>query len=159
MTDSVIAEIAPSSESTTDPMVEADLAAFLVDRLGINPDQAKEGMGFIFAFAQQRTMPEDFAKLSGSLPDMDQYLAAVPRSSFAFRFNNENIAVDEERPGPDDLALLAASFQTLGMNPEMVFQFEETILQYLRLRGELAAMSVLQNALYVDRYPAHSDRN
>jgi len=144
----VIADIAPPSEYAMAQPVEADVVQFLVDRLAVDADQAKGGLGAILALAQQRMKPEEFMDLRGSMPDMDQYLTKLPRSSSGFQLDLASGAIDEDSPRIEGLKSLDTSFQALGMQPDMVLQFATLILQYLQQRGELAAMSSLQKALY-----------
>jgi hypothetical protein len=47
-----------------------------------------------------------------------------------------------------DLAALAGSFQTLGMNTNMITQFVPLVLQYVQGQSGAGAMSLLQSALY-----------
>ena len=127
---------------------ESDLAHFLVDRPGITERQAIGGAGSIFALAQQRMAPEDFMQLTNSVPDMDRYLASVPQATTRFKWGIAAHDMDGNRSGLAGLSGVSGSFQALDMHPELAFQFVSAILQYLQQRSELAAMSLLQNALY-----------
>jgi hypothetical protein len=46
------------------------------------------------------------------------------------------------------LAVLAGSFQTLGMDTNMIGQFVPVVLQYVRDQSGPTAMSLLQRSLY-----------
>lgn len=125
---------------------ETELVNLLVERLGVDSRQAMGGMGAIFALARQRMTPEDFMQLSNSVPNMEQYLAVVPPSTTSFQLGIEANAVDvNEVAGAE---ALNEAFQSLGMNPEMIPRFVTVVLQYLQQRSELAAMSLLQSAMY-----------
>lgn len=133
------------------PAVEpaaSDLSDFLVDNLGVTARQAMGGAGSIFALAQQRMLPEDFMQLRNSVPNMDQYLAAVPYSTSSFQWGGATNGIGGNPSELGSLSAVSRSFQTLDMNPEMAFQFLPAILQYLQQRSELAAMSLLQDALH-----------
>jgi len=144
----IFSEIASAISPAANGYVESDLVEFLVERLSVDSNQALGGLGVIFAFAQQRMSPEEFMQLSGSVPAMDQYLAAVPQSPSGFHLDLSTSATDGKTLEPDGLSSLDTSFQALGMNPEMVFKFVPTVLQYFQQRGELTEMSLLENALY-----------
>lgn len=130
---------------------ELGLVNVLVDKLGINPQQAMGGAGSIFSLAQQRMNPVDFMQLSSSVPDMDQYLSAVPQSSGSTSgswLGNAADLMGGQANGLGSLAALAGSFQTLGMDTNMISQFLPVVLQYVQGQGGPSAMSLLQNALY-----------
>lgn len=127
---------------------ELTLIDFLQDRLGIDSRQAMGGVGSLFALAQQRMSPDDFMLLSNSVADMDGYLAAVPQSEFRFRLGRATNPLSGNTFELGDLSVLGASFETLGMNPEMAYQFAPLILQFLQQQNQLAAMGLLQDALY-----------
>lgn len=120
---------------------QVTLVNFLGNRLGVNAQQAMGGVGSIFALAQQRMSPEDFMLINRSVPDMDSYLAAIPESRFRVQWGG----VADTMSG---LGSLGSSFDALGMNPEMAYQFVPLILQYMQQQNELAAMSLLRDALY-----------
>ena len=145
----MIADAVPAKNSQKDQASESDLVVFLTDRLGVDSDQARAGVGSIFAFAQQRMTPDDFMQLSSCVPDMSRYLASVPQSTTVnFQWGSAKKGIGQAVPGLVGQGTLNTSFQALGMNPEMANQFATVILQYLQQRSELAAMSLLQNALY-----------
>lgn len=144
----IFSEIASAISPATNGYVESDMVEFLVERFGVDSNQAKGGLGVIFALAQQRMTPEEFMHLSSSVPDMAQYLAAVPQSSSSFHLGLATSAMDEKTLEPEGLSSLGTSFQALGMSPEMVFQFVPAVLQYFQQRSELTEMSLLENALY-----------
>ena len=87
-------------------------------------------------------------QLASSVPDIDQYLAAVPQSPSDFEFSFAFGDADGGPLGSGWGDSLGTSFEALGMQPEMVFQFVPVVLQYLQQRRELPAMTLLENALY-----------
>lgn len=133
------------------PAVEpaaSDLADFLVDSLGVTARQAMGGAGSIFALAQQRMPPEDFMQLRNSVPNMDQYLAAVPYSTSSFQWGGATNVIGGNPSELSSLNAVSRSFQALEMHPEIAYRFVSAILQYLQQRSELAAMSLLQDGLH-----------
>lgn len=120
---------------------ELALIGILTGQLGINQQQAMGGAGSIFQIAQQRMQPRDFASLSNAIPGMDRYLAAAPQQAAAN-------APSGLWGTAGSLMSLAGSFQSLGMNADMVGRFVPVMLQYVEQQGGAATMSLLQNALY-----------
>lgn len=133
--------------NSADP--EMGLIDTLVGQLGINSQQAMGGVGSIFSLAQQRMNPSDFMQLSSYVPDMDQYLSAVPQPAASNSlFGSAANLMGGQDNGLGSLAVLGGSFQTLGMDANMISQFVPVVLQYIQGQSGPAAMSLLQNALY-----------
>lgn len=147
-TGQVFADNSSVIQANNRSLAEPTLVDVLVNQLGVNLQQAMGGVGSVFALAQQRMRPEDFMQLASSVPDMDQYLAAVPHSASNFQLGAAANAIGENAIGFGNLGALSGSFQALGMNPEMAFQFVPVVIQYLQQQSELSAVSLLQNALY-----------
>ncbi|PPD31861.1 MAG: hypothetical protein CTY19_12710 [Methylomonas sp.] len=121
----------------------------LVNQLGVNQQQAMGGVGSIFSLAQQRMNPADFMQLRGNVPGLDQYLSAVPQpSSSSLLIGSAASMLGGQAGGLGNLAALAGSFQTLGMNSNMITQFVPLVLQYVQGQSGAGAMSLLQSALY-----------
>lgn len=128
---------------------ELGLVNTLVDQLGVNQQQAMGGVGSIFSLAQQRMNPTDFMQLRGNVPGMDQYLSAVPQSSSSsLLLGSAASMLGGQAAGLGNLAALAGSFQSLGMNSNMITQFVPVVLQYVQGQSGAGAMSLLQSALY-----------
>lgn len=130
------------------PSSSPELVKLLVDRLGVDSKQALGGVGSIFALAQQRMNPEDFMQLSGNIPDMDRYLAAVPSPASSFRLGGAERAMTGEAGRFGRLAALSGPFRDLGMGVEMIDRFVPLLLLHLREQSGPAVVSLLQNALY-----------
>ncbi len=138
-----------SASNAVSQSSQSDLTGMLTNQLGINQQQALGGAGSIFALAQNRMKPGDFMQLSQSVPDMDQYLSAVPNSkkSSSSLFSSAAELMGEGS-SLGNLANLAGSFQSLGMDSAMINQFVPVVLKYVQGQGGAGAMSLLQNALY-----------
>ncbi len=138
-----------SASNAVSQSSQSDLTGMLTNQLGINQQQALGGAGSIFALAQNRMKPGDFMQLSQSVPDMDQYLSAVPdskKSSSSLFSSAAELMGEGSSLG--NLANLAGSFQSLGMDSAMINQFVPVVLKYVQGQGGAGAMSLLQNALY-----------
>jgi hypothetical protein len=82
---------------------------------------------------------------------MDQYLSNAPQVPAAANSSLLGAAsglLGNQTGGLGNLASLASSFQTLGMNSNMISQFVPVVMQYVQQQGGTGAMSLLQNALY-----------
>ena len=139
----------PVAVATNAAPSDLGLVNALVNQLGINQQQAMGGVGSIFSLAQQRMNPTDFMQLRGNVPGMDQYLSAVPEpSSSSLLIGSAASMLGGQVGGLGNLAALAGSFQTLGMNSNMITQFVPLVLQYVQGQSGAGAVSLLQSALY-----------
>lgn len=128
---------------------DSGLVNTLVNQLGVNQQQAMGGVGSIFSLAQQRMNPTDFMQLRGNVPGIDQYMSAVPEpSSSSLLIGSAADMLGGQASGLGNLASLVSSFQTLGMNSNMITQFVPVVLQYVQGQSGAGMMSLLQNALY-----------
>ncbi len=147
--DSAATSAISSASNAVSQSSQSDLTGMLTNQLGVNQQQALGGAGSIFALAQKRMKPGDFMQLSSSVPDMDQYLSAVPDTK---KSSNSLFSSAAELMGEGSslgsLANLAGSFQSLGMDSSMINQFVPVVLKYVQGQGGAGAMSLLQNALY-----------
>ncbi|MGZ4998882.1 MAG: DUF2780 domain-containing protein [Methylomonas sp.] len=135
--------------ASSNPSSELGLVNTLVDRFGINSQQALGGVGSIFALAQQRMKPEDFMQLSSSVPGMDRYLSSVPGSTSSVSWlSSEAELMADKNNSLGSLTALTGSFQTLGMNADMISQFVPVVLQHVQTESGPTAMSLLLEALY-----------
>lgn len=130
---------------------ELALIGILTGQLGINQQQALGGAGSIFQVAQQRMQPGDFSRLSSAVPGMDRYLAAAPQPVAANGSSNLWAAAGNLMGGPSSnlgsLVALAGTFQSLGMNADMIGRFVPVMLQYVQQQGGAATMSLLEDSL------------
>jgi hypothetical protein len=139
----------PLATASSSAVPESGLVNTLVNQLGVNQQQAMGGVGSIFSLAQQRMNPTDFMQLRGNVPGIDQYLSAVPEpSSSSLLIGSAANMLGGQAGGLGNLAALAGSFQTLGMNSNMITQFVPLVLQYVQGQSGAGAMSLLQSALY-----------
>ena len=128
---------------------DSGLVNTLVNQLGVNQQQAMGGVGSIFSLAQQRMNPTDFLQLRGNVPGIDQYMSEVPEpSSSSLLIGSAADMLGGQAGGLGNLASLVSSFQTLGMNSNMITQFVPLVLQYVQGQSGAGMMSLLQNALY-----------
>jgi len=141
-----VADTAPVAGKTSS-LVDA-----LVRQLGITPEQASGGAGSIFSMAKQEMNSADFAKVSTAVPGMNELLAAAPSqaapsSNMTGLMGMAASALGGSGSSVGRLASLAGSFQSLGLNSDMVSRFIPVILQSVQSQGGSATMGLLQSAL------------
>lgn len=127
------------------------LIGILVQQLGISPVQAMGGAGAIFSTAKQVMAPTKFGLLSNAVPGMSQILSSAPQvSGYGYGANGLLGSAASALGGGNRLgqmAMLASSFQNLGLDATMVNRFIPVILQYVQAQGGPATMNLLQSAL------------
>lgn len=112
-------------------MSATGLVDALNTRLGVGDQQAWSGAGAVLRLAQERLPPAEFSIIEDAVPGVRDLLAAAP-------------AVDASGGG---LAPLAESFVLLGMSPELVPQFAESVIGYVRSGGGEPVAGLLERAL------------
>lgn len=127
------------------------LIDILVQQLGITPQQATGGAGSIFSVAQQSMSPNNFGLIGNAVPGMSKYLAAAPSvgasSSGAGGLMGAAASALGGGSSLGNMAMLASSFQSLGLSSGMMGQFIPIVLQYVQTQGGSSTMGLLQNAL------------
>ncbi len=113
---------------------QGELTNMLVNRLGITPEQASGGAGALLQIAQSRMKPDDFAKLSAKIPDVQQLLSVVPglkpQSGLGGLAGKLASLSGDSSIGT---ALTAVSiFQQLGMKPETMQKFVPVVMEYVK---------------------------
>jgi hypothetical protein len=89
--------------------------------------------------------PTDFTQLSNAVPNMNQYLSAVPaQTAVPSATGNTTLANIGSLAG---VGSLAGSFQNLGLNADMAGKFLPIVLQYVQTQGGASTMGLLQSAL------------
>jgi hypothetical protein len=127
------------------------LINILVQQLGITPQQATGGAGSIFSMAQQSMSPNKFSLIGNAVPGMSKYLAAAPSMSASNSGGGGLLGAAASVLGGGsslgNMAMLANSFQSLGLSSGMMGQFIPIILQYVQTQGGSSTMGLLQGAL------------
>ena len=55
----------------------ADIVTDLAEKSGVSPDQARQGLGAVLAFARESLPADEFAQVSAAVPGSDQLMAAA----------------------------------------------------------------------------------
>lgn len=123
------------------------LVGILAQQLGISPYQAMGGAGSIFSAAKGMMSPANFGLVSKAVPGMPQLLAAAPRLSVGAYHSGGLLGNALGGSNLGQMAMLANSFQSLGLRSDMINQFIPVILNYVQTQGGPSTMSLLQSAL------------
>src|SRR5262249_36948672 len=113
--------VAPASLLAQTPAAGAssELVSQLAKELGSTTKQAEGAAGSLFRLAKTRMTPENFGKVTSTVPDMDRLLAAAPAlDAKAAGAGALGQAVGAE--GLGGLAGVAQSFKKLGLKADMV---------------------------------------
>ena len=121
-----------------------DLIQTLTSQLGISGEQATGGAGALFDYAKKNLSTDDFASIAKGIPAMDSMLMMAPEpenSSAMAKAGNMLGGADSSLGG---MAGLAASFESLGLNADMVNKFVPIVYDYVGKMSGDQAMQLLQ---------------
>lgn len=107
-----------------------DLVQMLTSQLGVSGEQATGGAGAIFGYAKDNLSADDFSSIAEGIPAMDDLLAMAPEpeNSSALGKAGSMLGADTSLGG---LAGLASSFDSLGLNADMVSKFVPIVSDYV----------------------------
>lgn len=123
-----------------------DLVKTLVSQLGVTEKQASGGAGSILGYARDNLSTDDFSKVTNAVPETKSLLSAAPVSSSA----GSGLAggnLGGTLAAVAGAAVLADSFQKLGLPPEMVTRFAPVVVNYVSSKGGSTVGSILGGAL------------
>ena len=103
-------------------------------KLGVTPDQAIGGLGSIMSLAQGKLSPEDFTKVSKSIPGLDNVMKQATDLGAITGPITSMAGVDE-------------SFSKLGMNKDMVGKFVPEITKFATQSGGAEVGNLLSGVL------------
>ncbi len=139
---------AQSSTTKTAQNPSPELVGQLTKQLSITPKQAVGGAGALFGFAKNRLSAADFGKVAAAVPGMSGLLKAAPSTSSSTSGLSGLSGLAGSLPGgANGLASVAASFQKLGLSPDMVGKFVPVLTQFVQARGGTSPASLLGGAL------------
>ncbi|HJZ76231.1 MAG TPA: DUF2780 domain-containing protein [Vicinamibacterales bacterium] len=142
---SLIALLAPAglfAQTTGGKAPSADLIQPLAKELSSTPKQAEGAAGALFALAKTRLAPDDFTKIAGAVPGMDQLLAAAPKAT------SPAVSMASALGGQAaGLASAVSAFSALGLKPELVAKAIPILTQYVGKMGGPALASLLGGVL------------
>lgn len=127
----------------------AEMVKSLTSGLGVTSAQAEGGLGSIFNYVKGNVSAEQFQKLSGALPGLDQVLKAVPEVS------SESVGglsglIDKAAEYSESLKAIndvKKQFEALGLKPEMIASYVEQAKAYLDTEQGQEAKKMLTEGL------------
>ena len=125
-----------------------ELVSLLTKNLGVTSDQARGGAGAIFDMAKQKLGVEDFGKIADVVPGMDSLLKAAPQTSKvgkALGGTTSLMGGGTDKIG--GLTSLTDSFSQLGLKPDMIGKYSDTILSYVKSKGGSSVANMLAGVL------------
>lgn len=141
------------------------LTDLLMSKVGVSQPQAVGGAGSVFQLAKSQMTTANFAKLSGAVPDMGQYLGAAPTlapttanasggsalaGAAAKALGGSGALGTQAADMGGKLATLqqlAPAFEQLGMKQKMVGKFVPVIVDYVKQQGGASTAKLLTGAL------------
>lgn len=128
-----------------------DLIEMLTSQLGVTGEQATGGAGAMFEYAKNNLDAEDFTSIAKGIPSMDDLIdmAPEPENSSALGESSSALTSAGGALGGFDkslggLAGLASSFESLGLNADMISKFAPIVSDYVGSVSGADAMSLLQ---------------
>ncbi len=121
----------------------SDLISMLTDQLGISKEQATGGSGAIFDYAKDNLSADDFTTVAKGVPDMDGLLAAAPKEESSSALGKASNMLGGSGGSMGGLASLASSFETLGLDADMVQKFLPIVSDYVGSVSGDQAMALL----------------
>jgi len=139
----VISFLLPSSASALD----MGLVSTLVNKLGVTESQAQGGSGAIFKTAESRMSKEDYKQLSDEVPEVDSLQKFAPESKPSMLGSAASALGGKTGSSLGGATDLLSSFDSLGMDKDMLSKFTPIIYDYVKKNGSEMAMGLLQKAL------------
>jgi Protein of unknown function VcgC/VcgE (DUF2780) len=116
------------------------LTDLLMQRVGVNQNQAQVGAGALFQLAKSQMQPSAFSQLTQAVPGMNGLLNAAPAMG-------SSGGIMQSMGVGGNLMVLASVFQQQGMSPSMVQQFIPVMVDYVKGTGGNGIASSLSSAL------------
>ena len=111
---------------------------------GVSGEQATGGAGAIFDYAKDNLSADDFASIAKGIPGMDGLLAMAPEPESSSALGKASSMLGGADSSLGGLAGLASSFESLGMNADMVSKFVPIVSDYVGSVSGDQAMALLQ---------------
>ncbi len=133
----------PASVSALD----MGLVSTLVNKLGVTKSQAQGGSGAIFKTAESRMSKEDYKQLSDEVPEVDTLQKFAPKSKPSMLGSAASALGGKTGSSLGGATDLMSSFDSLGMDKDMLGKFTPVIYDYVKENGSEMVMGLLQKAL------------
>ena len=109
---------------------DQNLVGMLKDQLHVSGDQAAGGAGSIFSYAKDNLSEDEFSQIARGVPDMNELLAAAPQADSGSTMGKVGGMLGKDS-SVGGLASLASSFESIGLDSDMVSKFMPIVNQYV----------------------------
>ena len=133
----------PASASALD----MGLVSTLVNKLGVTESQAQGGSGAIFKTAESRMSKDDYKQLKDEVPEVDTLQKFAPESKPSMLGSAASALGGKTGSSLGGATDLLSSFDSLGMDKDMLGKFTPVIYDYVKKNGSEMVMGLLQKAL------------
>jgi hypothetical protein len=147
--------LAQTPAATADKALAAtpnpELIGALASEIGATPKQATGAAGSLFSLAKTRLKPEEWTKVAGAVPGIDDLLKAAPAA--AAGTSGAAVPGGAAIPGASSLGALgglssvAGAFQTLGLKPDLALKAVPVLTKYVGKTGGADVAGLLAGAL------------
>ena len=134
----------------------SQLISMLMNNFNVSNDQATGGAGAVFGAAKDKMNPQEFSKVSKALPGIDDLIGAASKMAGSGSSGKSGVSSmlgglagskGSAASSLGGLSSLAGTFSKLGLDPDMVGKYVDTILQFSESEGGQEVMNLLKNAL------------
>jgi hypothetical protein len=129
---------------------DMSLVSTLIDKLGVTESQAQGGSGAIFKTAESRMSKDDYKQLSDAVPEVDALQKFAPKADDSKKslFSSAASALGGKTGSSlGSAADLMSSFDSLGLDKDMLGKFTPIIYDYVEKNGSEMVKGILQKAL------------
>ncbi|MCK5680660.1 DUF2780 domain-containing protein [bacterium] len=129
--------------------LDMGLVSTLVSKLGVTETQAQGGSGALFKTAETRMSKGDYEQLADAVPEVDLLQKFAPKNDAKKSLLGSAASALGGKSGSSigDAADLLSSFDSLGLDKDMLGQFTPIIYDYVKENGSEMVMGLLKNAL------------
>jgi hypothetical protein len=125
-----------------------EIIELLTQNLGVREDQAKGGVGAIFQMVKGKLSDENFSKVAGAVPAMDQLLEAAPEiGGLGGAIGGISSAFGGGAEKLGGLASLGSQFEKLGLDSGMIGKFVPIIISFVQSKGGDSVKNLLEGVL------------
>lgn len=127
-----------------------DLIKLLTSQLGITEEQAQGGAGLIFEMVKKQVSSAEFQQVQAVIPQVQAWLKAAPDTAAGgggLLGLASSIAGQLGLGEVGKLTELAAGFQKLGLDANMLAKFVPIILKFVESLGADNVKAILQQIL------------
>ena len=121
-----------------------DLIQMLTSQLGVSGEQATGGAGALFEYAKENLDAEDFATIAQGVPGMNQMIEMAPEPENSSALGKAAGQMGNFDKSLGGMAGLASSFESLGLDADMVSKFIPIVTDYVGSVSGEQAMALLQ---------------